>query len=175
MSPKPVSRLPSNLSVSYSLHDQVLTRWLLDHGADPNAGNDGYLTVMSLAALWAQVSTLLMLLVSGGDVQRGQVLHWAVQRSDGTEGEIVRLLLSHGAPLNRLDYDGNPPQWYALSCKGLGTPLHEAAWTGKSSLIATLIEHGADVTIKDIFGRTPADIAREQGHQYANQLLSMRL
>ncbi|KAB8356511.1 hypothetical protein FH972_024094 [Carpinus fangiana] len=161
----------SELSLSYSLHDRVLTRWLLDNGADPNAGNDEYLTVMSLAALWAQVSTLQMLLVSGGDVQRGQVLHWAVQRSDGTEDEIVKLLLSYGAPLNRLDYDGKPPQWYALSCKGLGTPLHEAAWAGKSNLIAILIEHGADATIKDILGRTPADIAREQGHEYATQLL----
>jgi hypothetical protein len=44
------------------------------------------------------------------------------------------------------------------------TPLHLAASFGDEEIVALLLDAGADATLKNEFGDTPADSAREQGH-----------
>jgi ankyrin repeat protein len=41
-----------------------------------------------------------------------------------------------------------------------GTSLHEAAYSDDPRVVLVLLEYGADVRVKDDYGRTPLDIAR---------------
>ena len=67
--------------------------------------------------------------------------------------EIVRYLISRGADVNaRIPEDGRTPLHLAAgSLDGIAAPL----------LYATLLESGADATIRDAKGRTAADVMRE--------------
>lgn len=44
------------------------------------------------------------------------------------------------------------------------TPAHSAARWGKLNSLKTLIKHGASIRAKDSNGKTPMDIAAEEGH-----------
>ena len=67
--------------------------------------------------------------------------------------EIVRYLISRGADVNaRIPEDGRTPLHLAAgSLDGIAAPL----------LYATLLEAGADASIRDARGRTAADVMRE--------------
>ena len=67
--------------------------------------------------------------------------------------EIVRYLISRGADVNaRIPEDGRTPLHLAAgSLDGIAAPL----------LYATLLEAGADDSIRDARGRTAADVMRE--------------
>ena len=67
--------------------------------------------------------------------------------------EIVRYLISRGADVNaRIPEDGRTPLHLAAgSLDGIAAPL----------LYATLLEVGADDSIRDARGRTAADVMRE--------------
>ena len=45
------------------------------------------------------------------------------------------------------------------------TPLHLACMSGNSSLIRTLVQHGADTTLKDANGWTPMKICEMKKNQ----------
>ena len=47
--------------------------------------------------------------------------------------------------------------------KNHNTFLHEAVLAKNNTLIKTLLKEGADPHITDALGRTPADLAKEQG------------
>lgn len=67
-------------------------------------------------------------------------LSWATMMG---EGEVVKLLIEHGADLNVRQEDG-------------GTPLHIAVTLGRAEIAELLIKKGADVTAKNRGGQTPA-------------------
>ena len=58
----------------------------------------------------------------------------------------VKYLIELGADVNARDYNAM-------------TPLHNAAATGNNELIQLLVEHGADVTVKNRVGQTVVDMA----------------
>ena len=58
----------------------------------------------------------------------------------------VKYLIELGADVNARDYNAM-------------TPLHNAAATGNNELILLLVEHGADVTVKNRVGQTVVDMA----------------
>jgi len=71
---------------------------------------------------------------------------------------IVELLLAAGAQVNvRVSPRGpdTPNQW---------TPLHFAAYGGHTDIAEKLIERGADLSPKDLWGKTPLNYALEQKH-----------
>lgn len=61
--------------------------------------------------------------------------------------EEVKVLLINQANINAMDDDRN-------------SPLHSAVSSNSSDVVEYLIQSGADVSAKNIFGQTPADIAR---------------
>ncbi|KAL9090056.1 MAG: hypothetical protein Q9159_002224 [Coniocarpon cinnabarinum] len=150
-------------ALGYVLHSDELVDWFLAHDASPNAGYDADVSVLSSAVYQAPVHTITKLFAAGGDVRRGRLLHCALLRGQGA-AEVLRMLLERGAPVNALDYDGVPPDWYPESPAALGTPLHEAAKNGNSELVSVLLDGGARNDIRNTVGKLPADLASERGH-----------
>ncbi|CAL1165918.1 unnamed protein product [Cladocopium goreaui] len=64
---------------------------------------------------------------------------------------MVRLIVSHGSSVNRLDVHGHGPLWHA-------------AQQGHGEIIQFLIQEGAVVNSIDQFGATPLHVAAENGH-----------
>ena len=63
---------------------------------------------------------------------------------------IVRLLLDHGAAVNRSGVHGESI-----------TPLHKVAFEGHDRIAQLLLDKGANKDAKDDKGKTPATLARE--------------
>ena len=135
-----------------------MTTWLLDHGADPNRQCVIDLTPLSLAVESAPVSVIRLMLSRGGDAQRGQLLHHAIERPSDTI-EVLRLLVEQGAPINSTVYE-DYPSWALFHFMGLGTALHKAAELGNVDAVRYLIGEGADRSIKDTNGRTAIELAQ---------------
>jgi len=85
-------------------------------------------------------------------------LHEAVGKNTGANGPtIVRFMLNHGANVN-------------ARMEGT-TPLHLASKYGRSDVARLLIEHGAEVDVKDSRGRTPLQLASAEGRDEVVDLL----
>jgi uncharacterized protein len=115
---------------------------------------DGF-TALHLAAFFGQEAIAKLLLQHGADAQVAarnpmQVapLHAAAA---GRNLPIVRALLEHGAAPN------------ARQQKGY-TALHSAANNGDKATVELLLAQGADRTLTDDDGKTPAQVAKDAGH-----------
>lgn len=103
---------------------------------------------------------MIHLIISrGGDVQKGQLLHHAIECQSDTI-EVLRLLLEKGAPINSTMYENHYPSWALFHFMGLGTALHKASELGKADVVQYLIGEGANQSIKDANGRTAMDCAQ---------------
>lgn len=100
--------------------------------------------------------------------------------------EYATMLIQQGHPINGLAYDGTPLALASLSCDAamvqhlldLGadpsagnpdgynsrTALHSAAKSGCIEAARLLLERGANKTITNREGLTPAQMARQEGH-----------
>lgn len=136
-----------------------MTRWFLDHGANPNARCEVDCTPLSYAVRNASLSVIELMLSRGGDVQKGQLLQRAVSR-DEQLGDVISLLVDKGAPLNATMYEDGPTlqRFFPMS---LGTALHIATEQGKTDAIRILIRLGADTGVKDANGDTALEWARK--------------
>ncbi|KAI0281934.1 ankyrin repeat-containing domain protein [Russula aff. rugulosa BPL654] len=77
---------------------------------------------------------------------------------------VARLLIERGA-------DPNIP-----ASSGTGsTPLHEASQNGWIEIARVLLEHGANVEVKDNGGRTPLDIALEGQFRRSEEIVKLLL
>ncbi|KAF1843450.1 ankyrin [Cucurbitaria berberidis CBS 394.84] len=141
--------------------DLDFTQWLLDRGANPDAGCYLDLTSLSFAVRRAQPS-LIKLLLDRGSIEKGQLVHHAVERSEDAI-EVLQMLVSRGASINKIQYSEHLDTWNHEHFKGLGTPLHRAVELRKVDVAQYLLQLGADQNIKDTKGRTPKDIARDIG------------
>lgn len=100
------------IMLAMQLTNEAAVGILLDAGVDPKVRwSDGY-----MGGAYA------------GSKLGPQLLHAAVVLE---QPGITRLLLKHGAEINRMDGSGF-------------TPLHLAAWTGQATHIKLLLENGAD-------------------------------
>jgi ankyrin repeat protein len=119
-------------------------------------------------------NTALVVAVSAGDTERVRILlelgaNTELARQNGItplhfavhEGltDIARLLLEAGAPVNLKGGSAESP------------PLHLAAASGDLAMIDLLLAHGADTSMGDVNGYTPAEVADGRGHfEAANRL-----
>jgi ankyrin repeat protein len=114
------NRTPLNLAMWRKWFN--LVQILLEHGADANANNNGKTPLHILSEPW----------MYGEE----DVLNHA------------RLLLKHGAEVNRRDRDNQ-------------TPLFPAIARGWFKIARILLEHGADVNMGNINGKTPLHLLTE--------------
>ena len=150
---------------SKSPNSLVMCKLLVGAGAEINAsGNQGN-TPLHFAAyrvgreeLSAEVynGIIALLLDNGASVESENMiaatpLHSAVNR--GADPSAVEMLLTSGANVNAKTVGG-----------GAYAPLHAAAANGRADLVEILLNHGANRDLKDGRGKTPLEMAVEQGH-----------
>ncbi|KAH9012837.1 A designed selected ankyrin repeat protein in complex with the Map kinase Erk2 [Lactarius deliciosus] len=113
----------------------------------------------------------------------------------GGSPDVVRLLLDHGADACLRDNDGNTAlHWAAYGghlevCRILlernveanslndegSAPLHQASEglkVGSADIVRLLLDHGADVHVRNLSGKTPSEVARGPEQQKIVELLS---
>ncbi len=141
-------------------------------GADPDAPNYEGRPALAIAVEDLEVELVAALLERGAD-PNGTTARWrrpglaslAHSRHDGfaallaseegreppvpREPRVAELLIDAGAEIDRRDERGR-------------TALHHAAREAKPALVARLLEAGADRSLRDLDGQTPADGARSR-------------
>lgn len=137
-----------------------MTEWLLDRGADPNMRCELDYTPLTHAAQMFDVPTVDHLLGRGGDVNIGELVHWAIGRHREDSLEMVKFLIDRGAPFNALLHENNEHS-RRLFPHYTRTPLHLAVFSKKHNVIRYLIQKGASVDIKDYKDKTAVECADE--------------
>jgi ankyrin repeat protein len=133
-------------------------------GAVNSFAPDGFFP-LGLAAFFGHGEIVRLLLENGAqatpaarNAQRVTALHGAVARGDG---DIVKMLLEHGADPNARQESGF-------------VPLHEAAANGKEAIARLLVEHGARVDAAADDGKTAYDLATQRGQKAMAEWLQAR-
>ncbi|KAI0867234.1 ankyrin [Hypoxylon argillaceum] len=161
-------RIPAIHSATKSL---PLTKWFLDHGADPNLiSKDGH-TPIDFAVTHVSPNTpaIVDLLISSGALLKdSNALHNALTtiESDDECKSMMEILINRGFDINALSFSNQP----SFQERNLSTPLHWAvrkhcARRGRRKMLVRiewLLEHGADLEIKDSKGRAPIDDASDE-------------
>lgn len=156
---------------------------LIDHGADVNFQNEAGKTPLMLAAYEGQRDAVKELLAHGAKLEmrdRGgsTALHWGVLCPNLN---MIDDLLDSGADTMAVDYNGwsalmriaavggnrhaaekllrHSPQLIDFRDKDGKTALMTAVVNGHMELVHLLIEKGADITIKNEYGKTAYDMA----------------
>lgn len=129
-----------------------VVRWLLEQGANPNAGTWSGGKPLMVAAEHGHAEAVRLLLERGADPNAVDKNGWnallAATSADCTEA--VRLLLEHGATPD--------------AARPLGdTALMLAAQYGTTQTMRLLLDHGADPNATDHYGRTTLMRAVIQG------------
>jgi ankyrin repeat protein len=155
-----------------ALNNRQLCEWVLSHGADPNARCTFERTPLSVAVGWASRDIIDLLLQHGGSVESGQLLHCAVDWLKPGCAEIIQLLLGKGCDINAIKYQNHRGSYDFYSVLlSLGTSLHEAADSGRSTVVKFLLANGADPLVRDTNDYLPIDMAHRKGHTDVVDLL----
>jgi ankyrin repeat protein len=164
-----------------------LVHALLAAGADVNFTNRRGGTALMYAATSGDPETVALLLSHGAAVNAKAVNGWTAVTLASAKGYsiIVRRLLDAGADANAADLYGWTPLMRAveedrpevvrvlLQDKSVRvnarddrgeTALHHAAAAGSLAIARLLIVRGADTRSTDMAGRTPAMVAKAEGH-----------
>ena len=157
--------------------DERMTRWFLDHGADPNAETRMDVTPISRALVYASIDIIKVLFNHGGphSINHGQLLHHAVHREMPDRLQVLEYLFIKGAlgNINQLKYQDRLDLFEEENLiVGCGTPLHEAARTGKQDIVKFLVAYGADPLIRDGKGLLAIDCALQAGQDVVAEYLA---
>ncbi len=136
---------------------------LLQAGADVHAKSVEEMTPIFFCTT---AESLNLLLHRGAhlyqrDIHGRTALHFHVSRPYTTP-EIIHAILSHRYPINNPDNAGN-------------TALHLAAIHGITHMVNLLLNAGADASLMNAAGETPAELARKAGYLHlVNQITAPR-
>lgn len=147
-----------------------MVAWLLDHGADPNQQSAIDLTPLSIAVEDAPISVIKLMLNRGGDTQKGQLLHHAIDRNSD-ETTVLKLIIESGADINSIMYENHEASRAMYCFMSFGTALHKAVELRKVEVVRFLISEGASLDIKDTNGLTPLEFAQTLKQQEIIQAL----
>ena len=148
--------------------DRGMTQLLTEHGADPNATDNGGITPLLGAAMQgigggtvSFDSTLIDLILNAGADpnvrdRSGMTLLQHALRVGSIE--LVEALLRNGADPNTTDGAGT-------------TPVHATALWPHANAMELLLEHGAKIDRQDQLGNTPLHVAAFAGNKDAVKLL----
>jgi ankyrin repeat protein len=145
-----------------------LVVFFLAVGDSVNLANEWGITPLHYASIGGHESVVQILLASGADVETINQFGWTPLHLAASRGhsQVIRVLLAAGATVD-VDQSGWGPvdvtvnEWTPFGW----TPLHRAAQRGREETCVLLIDAGADINFLDLNHRTPAMLARENGHQ----------
>lgn len=152
------------LMYAVSAGDVVMARLLLAAGADPNARARIGWTPLLVGAAKGRAAAITTLLDAGADPGEADAYGWTPLMRAVSAGHVAAvdaLLASDRVSLEAREESG-------------ATALHIAAGRGYTEIVRRLLDAGAEATAADGAGRTPADVARLQGHGEAEALLKGR-
>lgn len=133
---------------------------LLDSGFNPNTANPHGVTGLLRAVMFNHAEIAKLLISRGARITTAHglptLLGLAAQKGNM---EIATLLLAQGAPVDERDNMGV-------------TALFKAAYSGQLEMAKFLLSKGADRNIKNAYGNTPADAARDEKHPDIAALLN---
>jgi ankyrin repeat protein len=133
------------LAEAVLLNDLTRVKDFLESGCDPDARVCWGSSLLALAAERGFMDCVSLLLNAGATVNdpESNALSYAAAKGDS---EMVALLLDAGAEINFSDEEGN-------------TALMTATLEGCESIVAFLLERGADPFARDVYRRSAADYA----------------
>lgn len=157
----------------------LLVRILLEGGADPNLPNSQ--KSYPLCQFMQYPPVLALLCQHGANIQLCHALHLAVK--EDLKDSLIALLHSktpeeRALEVNRVDSIGLPPLFYAKSAEMIKllhlyhadinyqtktlqrTALHIAIEKDQHDIVLALLECCTDLSLKDYFGKTPADYCK---------------
>ena len=182
---------PLHKALFWGYKDMTIVQFLVSRGANVNAKNKYGSTPCHYAALHNIPEALQFLLSKGADVNTSNdgghtPLHWATLYNRTIA--VVQLLISAGADINAKNNWGKTPLHHAvykcagsaqfLISDGVGgnmgdyTPSWKKSHHKSFDIVQFLVSKGADVTMKDNGGKTPLDIAKENGNTVVIEYLS---
>jgi len=137
------------LHVAAAQGSQVVVKLLLKNGADIGALDREGHSALYIAVMNGRTRVAELLIKQGAPYDANELLDEAVS-NNLADRDVVRLLVSQGAQINRIDANGS-------------TPLLRAITRNNRVLVKHLIAEGADVNQKDGDGRSPLVAAEEVG------------
>jgi len=182
------------LHVAASRGQSSVAQLLIDHGADVHGPSDNdEWTPLVFASYRGHYEVAKVLIENGAGVTAndGNPIHFSGQRK---HKDICRLLVEHGAIDDLLDsddshvlnlfraaysYDSDAvseilarrPELVDCKDKDGRTALHEACTHGDTKTVRALLKCGADVTVRDANGQTPADRAEAHNQHAVTKLI----
>ena len=137
---------------------------LLEHGAKVDMRDESGRTPLYLASEFGQLKAGQVLLDRGADIKarspKSDYCWTPLFRAVlNRHFEYSRMLLKRGAVIDAPDCDSE-------------TVLHMAVRWGDTQAVQFLLEHGADVNVRNKDGQTPVQIALKSGYQDIVELMS---
>ncbi|MEO9594611.1 ankyrin repeat domain-containing protein [Rhodopirellula bahusiensis] len=182
------------LHVAASRGQSSVAQLLIDHGADIHGHtDDDEWTPLVLASYRGHYEVAKVLIENGAGVTAddGNPIHYSGQHK---HKDICRLLIEHGAIDGLIDSDDSDiltlfraaysydsdtvneilarrPE--LVDCKDIHgrTPLHEACTQGDTKTVRALLKCGANETVRDANGQTPADRAASHNQHAVIKLI----
>ena len=139
------------LQAASHMGNREIAEWLLERGAPLD---------IFAAAMLGRKDDVLGFLADDPDLVRQRGVHGMPMLffpAASGRRDVAALLVERGAEIN----DG----------AGGNTALHAAAYFGRVEMVKWLLERGADTTATDYEGKTPLQVAEEQGRREAADVL----
>lgn len=162
------SQTPLYFAVSWG-RDPKITALLLAAGADPNIEAFAiYKTPLLVAVQFQEFEVFSLLVAAGADVEGLPMLRRALERDDLRFAELV---IKNGANVHERALLYNTAAWGTLGAvsllleagadprlenrDGFRTGLHGFGRNGDLAALEALLDAGAEINVRDQFGRTP--------------------
>ena len=156
-----LDRLGTFLILAVKRNNQEHVEFCLKYGANPNLGLYAHMwSPLATGANFGASSQILeMLLHAGAELEGSDVLQTAAEKG---RADLVRMLLEKGAKVDTLGFVDCAIESRAEEA---GSALHFAVDRKSSNweVVKLLLENGADVSLKDLKGRTVKERATANG------------